>query len=101
MQQLLNDLLELSRVGRLVNKPQSIDLNEVTSEVLELLHGRIYGGNIHVSVAENLPNVHGDRARLLEVLQNLIDNAAKFMGDQPNPQVEIGQEGLTKDGLPI
>ena len=101
MQHLLNDLLELSRVGRLVNKSQAIDLNEMISEVLELLHGRIHGGNIRVSLEENLPHVYGDRARLLEVLQNLIDNAAKFMGDQPNPHIEIGQEGKTEDGSPI
>jgi len=101
MQQLLNDLLELSRVGRLVNKSQYIDLNEVTSEVLELLHGRIYGGNISVSVAEHLPRVYGDRARMLEVFQNLIDNATRFMGDQPNPHIEIGLHGKTEEGLPI
>ena len=101
MQRLLNDLLELSRVGRVVNKSQSIDLNEMVSEVLELLYGRIHGGNISVSVDEHLPHIYGDRARLLEVLQNLIDNAAKFMGDQPNPHIEIGQNGKAKDGLPI
>ncbi len=71
------------------------------TEVLELLHGRIYGGNIRVSVEENLPPVFGDRTRLLEVLQNLIDNAAKFMGDQPNPHIEIGREGSTENGLLI
>lgn len=101
MQRLLNDLLELSRVGRVVNKPQVIDLNKMISEVLELLHGRIYAGNVRISVQENLPDVYGDRARLLEVFQNLIDNAAKFMGDQPNPHIEIGQEGRTEDGSSI
>jgi signal transduction histidine kinase len=103
MQLLLNDLLELSRIGRLVNRPQSIDLNEMISEVLELLHGRLHSGTVpvQVSVAENLPTTYGDRARLFEVLQNLVDNAAKFMGDQPNPHIEIGQEGSTENGAPI
>ena len=101
MQLLLNDLLELSRIGRLVNTPQSINLNKMIDEVLELLHGRIHAGKIRVSVQENLPNVYGDRARLFEILQNLIDNAAKFIGNQPNPHIEIGQEGLTEDGFPI
>jgi signal transduction histidine kinase len=32
----------------------------------------------------------GDRQRLLEVLQNLVDNAVKFMGTQPTPRLEIG-----------
>lgn len=103
MQLLLNDLLELSRIGRLVNKSLSIDLNEMISEVLELLHGRLHGGtvSVRVSVAEQLPMIYGDRPRLFEVLQNLVDNAAKFMGDQPNPHIEIGQEGTTEDGTPI
>jgi PAS domain S-box-containing protein len=101
MQMLLNDLLELSRIGRLVNQPQSIDLNKMIAEVLELLHGRIHAGKINVRVEENLPNVYGDRPRLFEVLQNLVDNAAKFIGPQPNPSIEIGQEGTTEDGAPI
>jgi signal transduction histidine kinase len=71
------------------------------SEVLELLHGRIYANKIQVSVERPLPDVYGDRPRLFEVLQNLIDNAAKFIGDQPNPQIEIGQEGMTENGTPI
>jgi len=41
-----------------------------------------------------------DKPRLIEVLQNLLDNAAKYMGDQPNPQVEIGQRGQ-QDGKPV
>ncbi len=100
MQTLLNDLLELSRVGRLVNESKEIDLDELVAEVLELLHGRISQGNISVSVAKNLPSVFGDYQRLLEVMQNLIDNAAKFMGSQPTPRIEIGQQG-TRNGMPI
>jgi PAS domain S-box-containing protein len=103
MQRLLNDLLELSRIGRSVNKSEFIDLNNMISDILELLHGRVFGGRvpIRVKVEENLPHVYGDRPRLLEVWQNLIDNAAKFMGDQPDPQIEIGQSGSTQDGSPI
>ena len=103
MQRLLNDLLELSRIGRSVNQSEKIDLNSMISEVIELLHGRINGGAVpvRVSVEENLPQVYGDAPRLLEVWQNLIDNAAKFMGDQPNPHIEIGQAQDSKEGAPI
>ena len=51
-------------------------------------------------VEEHLPDVYGDRQRLFEVFQNLIDNAAKFMGSQPNPTIEIGVNGQV-DGKPV
>jgi signal transduction histidine kinase len=103
MQRLLNDLLELSRIGRSVNKTEMIDMNHMISEVLELLQGRISGRGvpIQVSVEEGLAQIYGDGPRLLEVWQNLIDNAAKFMGDQPNPRIEIGQVDSSKDNSPI
>jgi PAS domain S-box-containing protein len=103
MQRLLNDLLELSRIGRAVNKTEAIDLTQMISEVLELLHGRINRGAVpvRVSVDENLPQIYGDRPRLLEVWQNLIDNAAKFMGDQPNPHIEIRQAETSTEANPI
>ena len=41
-------------------------------------------------MAADLPTVHADRRRLLEVLQNLIENASKFTGSQAQPKIEIG-----------
>ncbi len=79
MQRLLGDLLELSRVGRLNNKPEPIVTNVLVDEVVELLHGRISAGKITIQISENLPSIYGDRPRIFEVFQNLIDNAAKFM----------------------
>lgn len=100
MQSLLNDLLELSRVGRLVNKPREFAFTDLVRETVELLHGRISQVGAAVTVAENLPQLFGDYERLAEVMQNLIDNACKFMGDQPTPQIEIGQKGTLKD-MPV
>lgn len=42
----------------------------------------------------DLPIVYGDGERLLELLQNLIDNAAKYMGKQTDPLIEIGHDGF-------
>lgn len=94
MQTLLNDLLELSRVGRVINKPQYVPFREIVDDAVELVQGRISKREIAVSIAQDLPTVYVDRPRLVEVLQNLIDNAAKFMGDQPSPRIEIGQKGF-------
>jgi signal transduction histidine kinase len=90
MHQLLNELLELSRIGRLMNSPADVPFAKIVDDALFLTKGRLMASNIRVNAAGELPIVHGDRPRLVEVLQNLVDNAAKFMGDQPEPCIEIG-----------
>jgi signal transduction histidine kinase len=91
MHLLLRELLELSRIGRIMNPPEKISFADLVQDALELVHGQIEARGITVHTQPNLPAVQGDRQRLTEVLQNLIDNAAKYMGDQPVPNIEIGQ----------
>jgi signal transduction histidine kinase len=43
-----------------------------------------------VEVSEDLPTVRTDRLRVTELLQNLVDNAIRFMGDSPHPRIDIG-----------
>jgi chemotaxis family two-component system sensor kinase Cph1 len=90
MQRLLNELLDLSRIGRVVNPPQAVPLDSLAGEARDLVAGRIEARRVEVRIQEGLPSVWGDRERLREVLQNLLDNAIKFMGDEPRPRVEIG-----------
>ncbi|MDX1377310.1 MAG: ATP-binding protein [Anaerolineales bacterium] len=100
MQKLLNELLELSRIGRMMNPPETIPFDDLALEAIEIVQGGLKERGVTVHIAPNLPSVHVDKPRLVEVLQNLIDNAAKYMGDQKNPQVEIGQQG-DEDDKPI
>ncbi|MBN2393958.1 MAG: PAS domain S-box protein [Anaerolineae bacterium] len=90
MQTLLDELLELSRIGRVMNPPEEVSFEAIASEAAEAVHGRIEARGIQVEIAPDLPEVYGDRARLVEVVQNLLDNACKFTGEQPKPRVEIG-----------
>jgi signal transduction histidine kinase len=102
MQRLLNELLELSRVGRLTNESTYFPFADLVREASELVQGRIMARGIHVSMDPNLPVVYGDGPRLTEVLQNLLDNAAKFMGDQAEPHIEVGCCGQDAErGMPI
>jgi PAS domain S-box-containing protein len=91
MGRLLDELLELSRIGRLMNLPEEVRLTEIGREAVEMLDGPIVAAGVEVKIDPWLPTVEGDRQRLLEVYQNLIDNAVKFMGEQERPRVELGQ----------
>lgn len=93
MSSLLTDLLELSRVGRVVQQPAEVNLDELLRDVLRLLAGSIAQRHAEIVVQPGLPVVWADRQRLGEVWQNLIENALKFSRDQPQPRIEIGMRG--------
>ena len=90
MANLLDDLLELSRVGRVVNSAKSESMAELVDEVLKHLAGLLKSGNVEVEVQSGMPPVLCDRQRLAEVVQNLVENAVKYMGDQPEPKILFG-----------
>jgi signal transduction histidine kinase len=90
MERLLNELLELSRIGRMMNEPSIVAFDEVAREAINLVQGRLNEKQTKVQIEAGMPTVKVDRARLVEVMQNLIDNSAKFIGSQPNPEIRIG-----------
>ncbi len=92
MGKLLNELLRLTRVGRVVSQSMKSSLQSIVQEALELVAGQIAGRGVNVVVTTEPVFVTGDLPRLVEVFQNLVDNAVKFMGDQPSPKMEIGVE---------
>jgi signal transduction histidine kinase len=93
MQRLLNELLELSRIGRMMNASVMVPFDDLVHEVIEIVQGRLNEHAVNIDVQPNLPAVFVDKPRMIEVVQNLLDNAAKYMGDQPSPLVEIGLRG--------
>lgn len=95
MQRLLDELLELSRIGRLANPSEEVALWQLAEEALAMVAGNVAKHQIALTIDPALPVVVGDRVRLVQVFQNLIENAIKFMGDQTQPTVEIG---MRKDG---
>ena len=101
MQTLLNELLELSRIGRITNPPENVPFEGIIRETVDLLSGPLEAGNIRLKIVGEFPTVHVDRLRIAEVVQNLISNAVKFMGDQLRPTIEIGTRGTDTDGKPV
>ncbi|HIJ95461.1 MAG TPA: PAS domain S-box protein [Desulfuromonadales bacterium] len=90
MTALLNDLLELSRAGKMMGTPSLIDMERLISDVLTRLAGSLQQHQIEVVVQPGIPAAHGDRLRIATVLQNLLENAIKYRGDQPVPRITIG-----------
>lgn len=92
MSRLLDELLELARIGRKAHPPVEVTLQELVQEAQDLLAGRIVDRGVKVRVTPESVLLRGDRPRLREVFQNLLDNAVKFMGDQTSPEIEVGVE---------
>lgn len=90
MGNILEELLEISRIGRVDVQLAPVELRPLVEETAELLAGRIHGGGVDVVIAPDLPVVLAHRQHLQRVLQNLIENAVKFMGEQESPRIEIG-----------
>ncbi|NTW11692.1 MAG: PAS domain-containing protein [Anaerolineales bacterium] len=101
MDNLLKDLLELSRIGRLINHPQDVPFGDLVKDALEIVHGQLENRGITLRVQPDLPVVRVDRSRLVEVLQNLFDNSTKYMGTQTDPVIEVGWNGLDASNHPI
>jgi PAS domain S-box-containing protein len=90
MQELLDELLELSRIGRVLNPPEVVSFETIACQAIEKVRGRIEACGIQLEIASDLPAVYGDQARLVEAVQNLLDNACKFTGEQSQPRIEVG-----------
>jgi PAS domain S-box-containing protein len=82
---LIDDLLDLTRVanGKLRLSHETVDVHEVIDSVLELFRSEIQvkQQDVHVDKAAQHHYVLGDRARLQQMLWNVIRNAAKFTPD--------------------
>ncbi len=89
---LLDDLLEMLRIGRVVDPPARVTFRELVDESLGAVAGRLAERGVTVQVSDEPITLWGDRHRLAEIWQNLVENAIKFMGDQTSPKLEIGME---------
>jgi signal transduction histidine kinase len=89
MQRLLDHLVELSQAGRGAAPPAPVPLEVVASEALRLVEGRRADSGVKVELTPGLPVVLGDHPRLVQVFQNLLDNAVKFTAGSDEPVVSV------------
>lgn len=89
MGQLIEDLLNLSRLSRTAMKLQTLDLSLMAQEVINVLRQTSPHRNVDVSIWDGM-SASGDENLILIVLENLLGNAWKFTSKIENPRIEIG-----------
>lgn len=98
MEKLLNGVLEVARAGAVLNEIQNLSFEELANDVIDLLRGPLEARGARVIIQPDLPKVHGDRLRLSQVLQNLVENAIKYRDQDRETLIEIGHAGQTAPG---
>ena len=94
---LVDDLLNLARLGRQSMKLQVVSLNNMVNEVISLLQPEYEGRNVEWRVAQ-LPSLECDQVLIGQVFQNLLANALKYSRPRPHAVIEIG--ALEEEGKP-
>jgi signal transduction histidine kinase/predicted hydrocarbon binding protein len=86
MQNLIDGILQYSRIERTKEEKIVVNLNELVLEVIDIVAPP---KNITITVECRLPTIEGERTRLTQVFQNLISNAIKYM-NKPQGWIKIG-----------
>ena len=90
MDRLITDLLELSRIGRVVGPTEDIDLVGLLGEIQQELAVKLEEAGAEFVVQEPLPTLRADRSRIRQAFTNLVDNAAKFRSQARPLRIEVG-----------
>ncbi|WP_051494988.1 sensor histidine kinase [Nocardia nova] len=98
MQRLINDLLTFSRVGRVIDGTEPVDLDATLDSALDNLSGAIEDSGTVIERPERLPGITGDQTLLTMLWQNLVGNAVKFRAPDSAPLVRIECEPADDPG---
>lgn len=108
MQRLVADLMSLSRIELNEHVPprQSLDLSEITKDVIESLSPLFEASEAIVDFTKETDeptNIRADHDEVFQAIQNLVDNGVKYGGEPPMVKVKVGRGAAPtpfKDGPP-
>jgi len=89
MGNLIDDLLDYSRLGRSAIQLRHVELNAALAPIASDLAARVQELNGEIKIADNLPAVHGDATLLTQVFSNLIRNGVKYRKKDVPPRVRV------------
>jgi signal transduction histidine kinase len=98
MTQLVDDLLNLSRIGRQQLQRRSTDLNQLVAAVINEIKGEAESRRIQWQISP-LPTVECDAGLVKQVFSNLLSNAMKFTRTKPQPVIQVGE--ITAERQPV
>jgi PAS domain S-box-containing protein len=90
MRNMINDLLQFSRVKTRAEEPERVDTDAIFGDVVKDLEVTVRESRAEIT-CEDLPDVHADPSQLKQVLQNLVSNAINYAGDDP-PRIHVSAE---------
>jgi light-regulated signal transduction histidine kinase (bacteriophytochrome) len=92
MEALLVRALDVSSIGKLSNTRERVPYDEIVQEALSLATDKISTSKSLITVANDFPVVNVDRARIVDVLVNLIENCIRHAGNTGPLKIEIGYQ---------
>ena len=91
MGQLTNDLLELSRIGRIDVDMKKIDLYILLQQLAQSQQEQLQSAGLQFIVQRQLPVIVGNESRILQLFENILSNAIKYVrNSEQAPMLEIG-----------
>lgn len=89
MSQLIRDLLQLSRVGRMDMEKKMLHLNELLTAFSESQSIRLRNATFSFEIASNLPVIYANESRVLQIFENILSNALKYAHNEEGGELEI------------
>lgn len=97
MSQLIDDLLQISRLGRIKLDFEKINLTDLLGTIIENLDTQIKEKSMSINVQSDMILPYADKRKVYQVFENLIINALKYGSSGSEKKIEIGMKAATTD----
>ncbi|MFX1507679.1 MAG: ATP-binding protein [Promethearchaeota archaeon] len=94
IESMIREILDYSRIGRITQEKENLDLKEIIEDAFDQYSSQIQQFNIKTAFKGDSIIINGEKNRMLQLFGNLIGNSVKYMGDQPEPFIEVGIEEI-------